>query len=92
MQLKDQGQDTVPNGGQGSHPVGVNDEREGVQLTGNQLHQQGQAEKPLPLLAKGDQSQDGPVMSSDMFAPVGIAAVVFPELDAEHLVAVLGYQ
>jgi len=31
-------------------------------------------------------------MSSDMFAPVGITAVVFPELDAEHLVAVLGHQ
>ena len=31
-------------------------------------------------------------MSSDMFAPVGIAAVILPELDAGHLVAVLGHQ
>jgi hypothetical protein len=61
-------------------------------LAGNQLHQQGQAEEAPPRLAEGNQAQDGPVMPSDMFAPVGIAAVVFPKLDAGHLAAVFGDQ
>jgi hypothetical protein len=78
MQLEDQGQDAVPKGGQGGDALGVNDEQAGVQLAGNQLHQQGQAEEAPPRLAEGNQAQDGPVMPSDMFAPVGIAAVVFP--------------
>jgi hypothetical protein len=92
VQLPNQGQDAVPKGGQSGYALGVNDELARMQLTGNQLHQQGQAEIAAPQWTESNQTHQGPMMAPDAAAPVGVATMVFPFLNTRHLVTILGDQ